>query len=48
MMNSRIKDFFDLWVLAKQSDFEGPLLLRAVVAGAAEAISINLSNTVVS
>ncbi len=32
MLNSRMKDFFDLWVLAKHSDFEGPLLSRAVAA----------------
>ncbi|HZW26613.1 MAG TPA: nucleotidyl transferase AbiEii/AbiGii toxin family protein [Gallionella sp.] len=32
MLNSRMKDFFDLWVLAQHSGFEGPLLLRAVAA----------------
>ena len=32
MLNSRMKDFFDLWVLAKHSDFDGPLLTRAVAA----------------
>lgn len=32
MLNTRMKDFFDLWVLAKQSDFEGPVLSRAVAA----------------
>jgi len=30
MLNSRMKDFFDLWVLAKHSDFDGSVLLRAV------------------
>lgn len=32
MLNSRMKDFFDLWVLANHSDFEGALLARAVTA----------------
>ena len=32
MLNSRMKDFFDLWVLAKHSGFDGPVLLRAVAA----------------
>ena len=32
MLNSRMKDFFDLWVLANHSDFEGALLARAVAA----------------
>lgn len=32
MLNSRMKDFFDLWVLAKHSDFDGTVLLRAVTA----------------
>lgn len=32
MLNSRMKDFFDLWVLAKQSEFEGAVLSRAVAA----------------
>jgi len=32
MLNSRMKDFFDLWVLAKHSDFEGGVLLKAVIA----------------
>lgn len=32
MLNSRMKDFFDLWVLAKYSDFDGPVLSRAVAA----------------
>ncbi|MDQ1249945.1 MAG: hypothetical protein QG597_4322 [Actinomycetota bacterium] len=32
MLNSRMKDFFDLWILAKHSDFDGPILLRAVAA----------------
>ena len=27
-----MKDFFDLWVLAKHSGFDGPVLLRAVAA----------------
>jgi hypothetical protein len=32
MLNSRMKDFFDLWVQAKHSDFDGSVLLRAVAA----------------
>lgn len=32
MLNSRMKDFFDLWVLAKYSDFEGEILSRAIAA----------------
>jgi hypothetical protein len=32
MLNSRMKDFFDLWVLAKHSDFDGSVLLLAVMA----------------
>lgn len=32
MLNSRMKDFFDLWVLAKHSDFDGQVLSRAVAA----------------
>ena len=27
-----MKDFFDLWVLAKHSEFDGPILARAVTA----------------
>jgi len=32
MLNSRMKDFFDLWVLAKHADFDGTLLIQAVTA----------------
>ena len=32
MLNSRMKDYFDLWILAKHSDFDGLLLSRAVAA----------------
>lgn len=32
MLNTRMKDFFDLWVLAKHSDFDGSVLFRAVAA----------------
>ncbi len=32
MLNSRMKDFFDLWVLANHSNFEGALLVIAVTA----------------
>ncbi len=32
MLNSRMKNFFDLWVLANHSDFEGALLAKAVAA----------------
>ena len=30
--NSRMKDFYDLWVLARQFEFRGPLLARALRA----------------
>ena len=30
--NSRMKDFFDLWVLARQFEFQGPLLCQAIRA----------------
>ena len=29
-INSRIRDFFDIWLLLRQFDFEGPVLARAV------------------
>ena len=32
MLNSRMKDYFDLWILAKHSDFDGQILSRAVTA----------------
>jgi len=32
MLNSRMKDYFDLWVLARYTDFDGAVLLRAVAA----------------
>jgi hypothetical protein len=32
MLNSRMKDFFDLWILARHSDFDGSVLSRAVAA----------------
>jgi len=31
-LNSRMKDFYDIWTLARQFDYEGPTLLRAVKA----------------
>ena len=30
--NSRMKDFFDLWVLARQFEFQGPMLCQAIRA----------------
>lgn len=30
MLNSRMKDFYDIWLLARQFDFDGPELTRAV------------------
>jgi predicted nucleotidyltransferase component of viral defense system len=30
--NSRMKDFYDLWVLARQFEFQGPVLCRAIWA----------------
>ncbi len=32
MANSRLKDFFDLWTLAREFDFAGPSLGRAILA----------------
>jgi len=32
MTNSRLKDYFDLWILAKYSEFEGDVLQRAIQA----------------
>lgn len=32
MANSRMKDFYDLWILARQFDFQGPLLCEAIGA----------------
>lgn len=32
MLNSRMKDYFDLWVLAQHSDFDGTVLARAIHA----------------
>lgn len=29
--NSPMKDFYDLWVLARQFDFQGPLLCQAIL-----------------
>jgi hypothetical protein len=32
MANTRMKDYFDLWILSRHSDFEGPILQQAVMA----------------
>lgn len=32
MLNSRMKDYFDLWILSRHSDFEGTVLSRAIRA----------------
>lgn len=32
MLNSRMKDYFDLWILANHSDFDGQIMSRAVAA----------------
>lgn len=32
MLNSRLKDYFDLWILARHSDFEGTVLSKAIQA----------------
>lgn len=32
MANSRMKDFYDVWTLSKQFEFEGPILSRAIQA----------------
>jgi hypothetical protein len=31
-LNSRMKDFYDIWLLSRQSSFDGPTLARALVA----------------
>jgi len=30
LLNNRLRDYFDVWALSRQFDFEGPLLSRAV------------------
>lgn len=30
LLNSRMKDFYDLWLLARQFDFDGPTLATAI------------------
>lgn len=30
MLNSRMKDFYDIWLLSRQFDFEGPKLVQAI------------------
>ena len=32
MLNSRMKDYFDLWVLVRYSEFDRQILIRAVAA----------------
>lgn len=32
MLNSRMKDYFDLWVLVRYSEFDGQILIRAAAA----------------
>ena len=32
MANTRLKDYFDLWVVSKHLDFDGPLLQQAIAA----------------
>jgi hypothetical protein len=32
ILNSRMKDYFDLWVLSRHSDFDGAVLARAICA----------------
>jgi hypothetical protein len=31
-LNSRMKDFYDLWLLARQFDFDGPTLAKSIAA----------------
>ena len=31
-LNSRMKDFYDVWLLARQFDFDGALLAKAIAA----------------
>jgi hypothetical protein len=30
LLNSRMKDFYDLWILSRQSDFDGAMLATAI------------------
>jgi hypothetical protein len=30
MLNSRMKDFYDIWLLSRQFDFDGPKLIQAI------------------
>lgn len=30
VLNSRMKDFYDIWLLSRQFDFDGPELARAI------------------
>ena len=32
MLNSRMKDFYDLWMMARQFEFQGPVLVEAIKA----------------
>jgi hypothetical protein len=32
ILNTRMKDYFDLWILSKQSDFDGAILAKAISA----------------
>jgi hypothetical protein len=32
MANSRLKDYFDLWILSQHAEFNGSLLLKAITA----------------
>ena len=51
MLNSRMKDYFDLWVLAKYSEFDSQILTQAITAtfqrrqtGIPDGVPIGLSN----
>ncbi|HEV3385054.1 MAG TPA: nucleotidyl transferase AbiEii/AbiGii toxin family protein, partial [Gemmata sp.] len=43
LLNSRMKDFYDLWILSKQFDFDG-----ATLAAAIQKTFVNRSTTVIS
>lgn len=32
ILNSRMKDFYDIWIMSKSFSFEGPTLVRAIEA----------------
>jgi hypothetical protein len=44
-LNSRMKDFYDIWLLSRRFSFDGPMLARAVAATFANRKTIIEANT---